>query len=108
MSIAWRRGFFRLWAAFSVFWLVGAAYLAFSDTGIPSITKDCSILLEFTLDATGKNLGPPDVQKCNAVWETERKRLIATTFVPPLATLILGMMAGWIASGFRKKQPNSN
>jgi hypothetical protein len=102
IAVAWRRGFFRLWVAVSVFWFIGTAIIAFNDTGIPSLTKDCSVLLEFKADSTGQMLGPADVSKCEDVWRNERLKLIATGLGPPVTLLIVGLILGWIMRGFRR------
>lgn len=101
MDIRWQHGFFRLWLAISLLWVVGVSAVAFSDTGIPSLTKSCTMLLEFTLDSTGAKLGPSDVAKCEGVWRENRMKLGASAFGPPVGLLIFGFVFGWIAQGFR-------
>lgn len=74
--------------------------MSLSDTGIPSLTKSCNMLLEFTLDSTGAKLGPADVANCETVWRDNRMKLVASAFGPPAGLLIFGVVFGWIARGF--------
>jgi hypothetical protein len=53
----WRRGFFRLWIAASVIWTGAIIAMAYRDNSIPSLTKSCSMLLEFSADSDGHKLG---------------------------------------------------
>src|SRR5258707_4383906 len=97
-----RRGLFRLWFAISVIWIGAAATMAYRDTSIPSITKSCSELLEFTADSTGQKLGPADVTRCEQTWQRERLEMGGLALGPPTGLLIFGLMVAWIASGFRR------
>jgi hypothetical protein len=101
-TVAWRRGFFRLWVVISAFWLIGTAIVAFKDTSIPSLTKDCSMLLDFTVDSTGQKLGAADVMTCKDVWRTVRMEWAEIALGPPIALLILALILGWTARGFRR------
>jgi hypothetical protein len=98
----WRRGLFRIWIVISALWLLGTAAVAFTDTGIPSLTKDCRELLKFEDVKTGQKLGPHEVAQCDDQWRKERMRLIAIALGPPVTLLIVGLVLGWVRSGFRK------
>jgi hypothetical protein len=76
MTITWGRGFFRLWIALAILWVAAAIAVAYRDTGIPSLTKGCNILLDFTDDATNQKLTAADVERCDAAWHSERLRLV--------------------------------
>src|SRR5262245_9543453 len=101
MTLAWRRGFFRLWVALALAWVIFIGVQAFRDTSIPSLTKSCSMLRDFVDDRTGQHLGDDDVERCEAVWRQKRIELVAQALVPPLAVLIIGIIFGWIVRGFR-------
>ena len=94
-----KRGLFRLWLVASVIWIAIIAAIAYSDTGIPSITKSCSSLQEFTDDKTGQKLGQAEIDACNAVWREERLTIASKAVVPPIAVLISGMILAWIGAG---------
>jgi hypothetical protein len=96
-----RRGFFRLWIVASLVWLGAVLTVEYRDTAIPSLTKSCSELLDFTLDRTGEKLGPADVAKCDHVWQEERIRIAGITFGPPFSFLVAGLVLAWIVEGFR-------
>jgi hypothetical protein len=102
MKLTWRRGFFRLWVALSILWIVAATAAAYRDTSIPSLTKGCETLLDFTDEATGQKLSAADVNLCDGVWRDKRLMLAASIFGPPLGLFLFGAVISWIAAGFMK------
>jgi hypothetical protein len=96
-----RRGFFRLWIVASLIWIGAVLTAEYRDTAIPSLTKSCSELLDFTADRTGEKLGPADVLKCDRVWQEERIRIAGMTLWPPFVFLVAGLLLAWIVGGFR-------
>jgi hypothetical protein len=83
-------------------WIAGAIAVAYRDTGIPSLTKGCNILLEFKDDATGQKLTAADVERCDAAWHSERLMLLGWVLGAPIALFMLGTAAAWVIVGFRK------
>jgi len=98
-----RRGFFRVWIVAALLWIGTVLTLEYRDTAIPSLTKPCSELLNFSLDRTGAKLGPTDVARCDKVWQEEKIRIAGVTLGPPLACLLAGLLLAWIVSGFRRR-----
>ena len=99
----WRRGLWRLWIAASAVWLLGVVAFAAADISIPSLTRECSVLLEFEDVSTGKKLGHDEVARCETRWRSERWELVAKAFAPPGLVLIAGLVFGWIIGGFRHR-----
>jgi len=111
MAVRWGRGFFRLWVAVSVFWFIGTVIVAYMDPGIPSLTKDCTVLMDFTRDSTGEKLGAADVAACEVVWRKQRLKLAATALGPSIAVLIVALILAWVGAGFTGRHsegPKSN
>jgi hypothetical protein len=104
--VSLRRGFFRLWVVVSVLWISGVAATTYYETGIPSATRSCAELLEFTEDKTGRKLGAPDVADCEQVWQQKQLKIAGTALVPPGGALVLGILIGWVWGGFRQR-PNA-
>jgi hypothetical protein len=103
MTVAWSRGFFRLWIVASILWVTLIAAVAMRDDSIPSVRKSCDLLLSFKNDTTGQPLGTAHVAQCEAVWRAERLRLAAIALGPPGTLLILGLAISWIVRGFRSR-----
>jgi hypothetical protein len=98
-----RRGFFRLWLVASIVWIIAVAVEAYRDTSIPSLTRPCSTLLDFTANNTGENLGEADVAKCDQVWREDPVTFLETAIGPPSGSLLLGMVLALIIRGFRPR-----
>jgi hypothetical protein len=101
VTINWRRGFVRGWIVVTVCWILGIATISFRDKGIPSLTQGCDQLRDFVVEGTGKSLGDAEVSQCEAVWRTERLKIIEWAFGPPIALIVSGVLLGWIGRGFR-------
>lgn len=99
-----KRGFFRLWIAAALLWIGAVLIIEYRDTAIPSLTRSCSELLGFTLDSTGKKLGPTAVAECDQVWREERIKIASVTLGPPFACLLVGLLLAWIVTGFRRRE----
>jgi hypothetical protein len=102
MTITWGRGFFRLWVVLALGWILFAGVLAYRDTSVPSLTRSCSELRDFTSDSTGQKLGDVEVQACEAVWRQERIEIVVKALAPPIIVLLLWVIFSWTVRGFRQ------
>jgi hypothetical protein len=88
-----RRGLFRLWIAFSFFWVAGTAWVLRHE-----LTLDCGYF--------GVNEKPGDAFDFNMCFRhpaTMEIAVAAWMLVPPCAVLALGV---WILLGFLAKNSN--
>jgi len=97
----WKRGFFRLWVVFAVLWVIGVVVVAFGESSIPSLTRSCDLLPQFTESGTGRQLTQADVDACEVVWKKKRLELVGWAAGPPAAVLLLGLVMMWVFRGFR-------
>jgi hypothetical protein len=81
----WRRGFFRLWLAFSVCW-VGA--VVFFESPITACVK-----VRHALD-----IGNPF--DCFVEDGVVNGRILALAFAPVLLSFLIGLVGGWVIGGF--------
>ena len=75
MRTRWGRGFLRSWVVVASIWIGGMIIFGLKDQSIPSLSRGCHELREFTVDETSQRLGDADVKQCEAVWSAERLTL---------------------------------
>jgi hypothetical protein len=121
MSIAWGRGFFRIWVLLSVVWISGAIWVETNppvQSGPPLFDEAAPI---FQLPSPGLKMERPsdcepaarrepgfDLQKCIENFRVQQSltiwryvRWTAWAIVPPLALLFFGTAIDWALRGFR-------
>jgi hypothetical protein len=109
----WRRGLFRLWLVLSLFWVGIVAYDTYDIVLVPrQMAADAQVCVE----ARNKNKGLGNPADCVSnlpggmfadLMPLEPiliQRALAAT-LPPLVLLLIGVVLGWVASGFRRPQP---
>ena len=115
-GIEWRRGFFRLWLVLSAIWIAGVGY-SFRDDLWLLTQRD--LIIESSSEVapapTESIKEPPSGDEATTA-ELSRKadvirlELRAAAFgalgvvvLPPLLTLLAGLLLGWIGHGFSQK-----
>lgn len=116
--ITWRKGFFRLWAALSIVWIVGTGYLTnlysdapryFSAYGIVSMLEDKiaagtphqnSEGTVFSVEEMKRDLIP--MKELRDVLQTGVIESLWTVLMPPAVALVLLWLLSWVARGFRR------
>jgi hypothetical protein len=121
MSIAWGRGFFRIWVLLSVVWIIGAVWIESNppvqsgpppfDETQPFLKNVPGVKMESLADCEPAAKQDPrvDLQNCTEYFRAERMQPIwrnarwtAWAVVPPLALLFFGAAIGWALRGFRR------
>lgn len=110
MAIRWKVGAFRVWAAVALIWIAGAAWInygpqppgpwdMFAELPFPRSEAAC-------IEAKARD-ARDEVIKCveNARIQNWRDgEQIAWTIMPPIILLLIGLLAGWVLSGFRPNE----
>src|SRR5438034_4218291 len=98
----WRRGLLRLWLVLSLCWIAGVGLYAWKqETWILSSSQE--FVFEGTPDSARDQQNESVEKIINSLSAETAKRYAAYLLVPPLATLVLGLLSAWIASSFERK-----
>jgi hypothetical protein len=130
-TVAWSRGFFRVWVLLSVVWIIGAIWIenyppvqsgprSWEET-LPLLKNVPGVKMERLSDCEPAAKQDPRVDLQNCIeyfgappWERDRRiaeqsptiwpyvRWTAWAVVPPLALLFFGAAIGWVLRGFRR------
>jgi hypothetical protein len=112
----WRKGLWRLWLALSLCWIVAVGvYFWKQEPWIWSrqwevVQTDPKLIVDLggqrvTVDRRFLDLSPEE--KNEAVDEIRAsppvREYATVAFLPPLVTLVLGLLGTWVVSGFARK-----
>ena len=115
----WRKGLLRLWLALSLCWIVAVGvYVWKQEPWIWSrhwevVKTDPELIVDLggkrvTVERRFLDLSPEEknetVEEIRASIRaslTPVKQYAAVAFLPPLVTLVLGLLGAWVASGFK-------
>jgi hypothetical protein len=104
----WRRGLLRLWLVLSLCWIVAVGLYAWPYAWPPY----CRLLGQATTPNEQRNPpgtftpidpnepAPPETWPCIAATINE---FAPYALLPPLVTLVLGLLGVWVASGFARR-----
>ena len=121
-TIAWGRGFFRIWVLLSVVWIGGAIWIESNppvqsgppppfDETLPYLKTVRGVKMDKLSDCEPAAKQDPrvDLQNCVEYFRDEQSqtmrrhvRWTAWAVVPPLALLFFGAAIGWALRGFRR------
>ena len=113
MSIRWKVGALRVWVAFALIWVFAAGWInygpqrpgpwdMFADLPFPRSEAACK---EAAAREPSVNIATC-VENANIQNWRDGER-IAWTFLPPIFVLLLGVLLGWVISGFRARAETS-
>jgi hypothetical protein len=118
-SLNWGRGFFRLWLALSVVWIVVLGYACREDLTLllePSVWRTSHRAPVSESKSTEKPIGRDEGLMAQLQDKDERSRemqiadafdSLRTVSLPPLLTLLAGCLIVWVGRGFfHKPWPN--
>ena len=92
----WRRRLLRLWLVLSLCWIAGVGVYAWEyEPGISSLQLGYEIASSPEKQNEKEIIGRLTVELA--------KRYVAYVLVPPLLTLALGILGGWVVSSFERK-----
>jgi hypothetical protein len=104
-AVTWKRGLFRVWLVFSALWIGGSLIMGLTDSGIPSVTTNCSERL-FRDQESGEVLGgaarDAKVAECQRARRKKLTELLVWALSPPLTLLLIGAGVPWLVRGFRR------
>jgi hypothetical protein len=109
MTIRWKVGAFRTWVAFALIWVSAAAWInygpqrpgpwdLFAELPFPRSEAACK-------EAAAREPSV-NISRCieNASLQNWRDgEHVAWTILPPTLVLLLGVLVGWVVSGFRSE-----
>src|SRR6266481_803432 len=119
-TVAWGRGFFRIWVLLSIVWISGAIWVQSNppvergpapfDETLPYLKVVPGVKMERLSDCEPAARDPrADLQNCIEYFhdlqsQTIRKyaKSIGSVVLPPLALLFFGAAIGWALRGFRR------
>jgi hypothetical protein len=88
----WRRGLLRLWFVLSLCWIAGVG-----------LSSSREFVFEDGPD-TARDQQSESLEKIiNSLNAETAKQYALLVLVPPLATLVLGLLSAWVVSSFERK-----
>ena len=99
--MSWRRGLLRLWLVLSLCWIAGVGLYAWRQE--PWILSSSEFVFESTPDSARDQQKESADKIINSLNAETAKRYALYLLVPPLATLVLGLLSAWVVSSFERK-----
>jgi hypothetical protein len=98
----WRRGLLRLWLVLSLCWIAGVGLYSWrQESWILSSSRE--FVFEDGPD-TARDQQSESLEKIiNSLNAETAKQYVLLLLVPPLATLVLGLLSAWVVSSFERK-----